>query len=156
MNGMEDPRELGDPGLASFQLEKYPFYLLNRVVSRYNAVIQSRLRTIDIDIPAWRVLMILGEREPRRMTEIAEAAVINISTMTRIIQRMARAGLLDCRTTSDDARVTEVQLTPQGHEKLEYARDITAPVYANVIRGFSKRQFEQLIISLNRLHRNLA
>lgn len=153
---MEDPRELGDPGLASFQLEKYPFYLLNRLVSRYNAVIGSHLRTIAIDIPTWRVLMILGERAPRRVSDIAEAAVINISTMTRIVQRMARAGLLDCQTMSDDARVTEVQLTSLGQEKLGQARDITAPVYANVIRGFSQRQFEQLITSLNRLHRNLA
>lgn len=153
---MRDPRELGDPGRPSFQVDKYPFYLLNRLVSRYNAVIVERLRTIGIDIPTWRVLMILGEKAPRGIGEIAEAAVINVSTMTRIIQRMTRSNLVDCRILAEDARVTEVQLTALGEEKLASARDITAPVYANVIRGFTQRQFDQLIASLNRLHDNLA
>ena len=152
---MEDPRELGDPGQTSFRVENYPFYLLNRLVSRYNAVIGARLRSVGIDIPTWRVLMILGERAPRGIAEIAEAAVINISTMTRIIQRMTRDGLIDGKPLPEDARVTEVRLTSFGEEKLAAARRITAPIYAQVIEGFSPREFTQLIRGLNRLHDNL-
>ena len=40
----KDPRKLGDPGTAAFHVDKYPFYLLNRLVSRYNVIIESRLR----------------------------------------------------------------------------------------------------------------
>ncbi len=153
---MQDPRELGDPGRESFQVENYPFYLLNRLVGRYNGLIGARLRTIGIDVPTWRVLMILGERSPRGIGDIADAAVINVSTMTRIIQRMMRGGLLVGDSPPDDARVTLVRLTPTGEEKLAEARTTTAPIYAQVIRGFSRREFERLTDSLRRMSANLT
>jgi DNA-binding MarR family transcriptional regulator len=152
---MDDARGLGDPGTAAFRLEKYPFYLLNRLVSRYNIIIESRLREIGLDIPYWRVLMILGEQSPRSVKQIADAAVINLSTMTRIIQRMEAAGLVSCSLQPTDNRVTEVALTEGGEAKLGEARRATAPVYAQVIDGFSARDFERLIGNLNRLHLNL-
>ena len=89
-----DHRTQGDPGTAAFQVERYPFFLINRLASRYNATIEPRLRDIGLDIPNWRVLMILGEHAPRGVRDIAEAAVIPLSTMTRIVQRMAAADLV--------------------------------------------------------------
>lgn len=150
-----DNRILGDPGTPAFQVEKYPFFLLNRLVSRYNGVIDGRLRGIGLDIPYWRVLMILGEQSPRGVRDIAQAAVIPLSTMTRIIQRMVSSGLVAAGPSAEDARVTEVSLTPLGQEKLVEAREITAPVYARIIRGFSLRDYNMLLTLLDRLHGNL-
>lgn len=149
-----DNRILGDPGTPAFQVDKYPFYLLNRLVGRYNAVIEARLRAIDLDIPNWRVLMILGERAPRGVRDIAEAAVIPLSTMTRIVQRMAAADLV-ATAAGEDARVTVVSLTPLGEARLAEARAVTAPVYARIIRGLGVRDFDRLIALLGRLHDNL-
>ncbi|CAN7463100.1 MarR family transcriptional regulator [Phenylobacterium sp. LjRoot225] len=150
-----DNRVLADPGTPAFQVKKYPFYLLNRLVGRYNIVIEARLRAIGIDIPYWRVLMILGEASPRGVRDIADAAVIPLSTMTRIIQRMTSAGLVSVAPSAEDARVTEVSLTPAGEAKLAEARQATAPVYARVVSGLSAREFDTLITLLDRLHANL-
>jgi DNA-binding MarR family transcriptional regulator len=150
-----DNRILGDPGTPAFQVEKYPFFLLNRLVGRYNGVIDARLRSIGLDIPYWRVLMILGEAAPRGVRDIADAAVIPLSTMTRIIQRMAAAGLVAAGCSAEDARVTEVSLLPLGEAKLAEARGVTAPVYARIIGGLSQRDFDRLILLLDRLHANL-
>lgn len=153
---MKDPRQLGDPGTPAFQLEKYPFYLLNRLVSRYNLVIESRLKSIGIDIPYWRVLMVLGQKSPRSVGQLAEAAVIPFSTMTRIVQRMAAANLVKGRQLESDNRVTEVTMTVEGKRKLAEARGITAPVYAQVIQDFSIEDFERLTQDLGRLYANLV
>ena len=150
-----DNRILGDPSTEAFHVEKYPFYLLNRLVGRYNGVIDGRLRAIGLDIPYWRVLMILGERAPRGVRDIADAAVIPLSTMTRIIQRMAAAGLVTLASCAEDARVTHVSLLPLGEAKLAKARRATAPVYARIIRGLSARDFDKLIDLLARLYANL-
>jgi DNA-binding MarR family transcriptional regulator len=152
----EDPRRLGDPGTDSFQVDKYPFYLLNRLVSRYRLVIDARLRTIGLDIPYWRVLMVLGQHSPRSVGQLADAAVIPFSTMTRIVQRMASAGLIASTPLERDGRVIEVSLTDAGRRKLAEAREITAPIYARVIEGFSIEQFEALTENLNALYDNLA
>src|SRR3546814_9749955 len=87
---MKDPRDLGDPGTAAFQLEKYPFYLLNRLVSRYNVVIEDRLKTIGIDIPSWRVRLVLGPKSPCGVGQLAAAAVITFSAMTRLVQKRVK------------------------------------------------------------------
>ena len=152
---MKDPRKLGDPGTPAFQLERYPFYLLNRLVSRYNVVIETRLKTIGIDIPYWRVLMVLGQKSPRSVGQLSEAAVIPFSTMTRIVQRMVTAKLVTCRQLETDNRVIEVKMTAKGKRTLADARMITAPVYAQIIQNFSVEEFEQLTLGLDRLYDNL-
>jgi DNA-binding MarR family transcriptional regulator len=153
--GKIDHRVLGDPGTAAFSVAHYPFYQLNRVVSRYTVVIEARLRAIGLDVPGWRVLMILGERAPRRIGEIAQDAVIPVSTMTRIIGRMARAGLVRQGSRDGDARVRELCLTAAGTEMLARARAATAPVYGAAIEGFSEAEFVHLLALLGRMHDNL-
>lgn len=151
----EDLRPFGDPGSDAFRVDAYPFYLLNRVVSRYNVVIEAELRRIEIDIPTWRVLMILGEYSPLPIGQVSRSAVINLSTMMRIIARMAKTDLVATRTSADDGRVTEVTLTDHGRMKLAAARAVTAPIYRKIIRGISRRDFSKLLVLLNQLHENL-
>ena len=100
--------------------------------------------------------MILGEQAPRGVGDISDAAVINLSTMTRIVQRMAQTKLVRCAPRNDDYRITDVFLTALGRKKLAAARKITAPVFAAAIGGFSEREFGQAIDMLNTLYDNLA
>lgn len=156
MNDPLDAFRTSNPGTPDFQVARYPFYLLNRLVGRYNGVIEARLRSIGLDIPYWRVLMILGEHSPRGTREIAGAAVINLSTMTRIIQRMKATGLVSATISAVDARVTQVALTEAGEAKLREAREISAPVFQHLVAGFQPAEFDALIALLNRLHDNLG
>lgn len=151
----EDLRPLGDPGSHEFSVERYPFYLLNRAVARYNVVIEGQLRKIDIDIPSWRVLMILGGKTPQPIGQVAKLAVINISTMMRIVERMTRAGLVESTQSGCDGRVKELNLTALGRKKLAAARKLTAPIYQQLIRNFSAGDFTRLLDLLNRLYENL-
>ncbi|HEY0938918.1 MAG TPA: MarR family winged helix-turn-helix transcriptional regulator [Steroidobacter sp.] len=151
----KDLRPLGDPGSRSFQVDRYPFYQLNRLVSRYNSVIEAELRRIRLDIPTWRVLMILGEQEPRPIGQIAKLAVINISTLMRIVERMHKADLIKSAASATDGRITELSLTAKGRTALATARKVTAPIYQRLIRGFSATDFSHLLDLLNRLYGNL-
>ncbi|MXO67048.1 MarR family winged helix-turn-helix transcriptional regulator [Altericroceibacterium endophyticum] len=151
----EDLRPFGDPGSDDFRVDAYPFYLLNRASSRYNIVIEGLLRPIGIDIPAWRVLMILGEEEPLPIGQVAKSAVINLSTMMRIVERMQKAGLVETRVSAADRRVTELLLTDLGREKLSEARKATAPIYRKLIRGISAADFRKMLKLLDKLHENL-
>lgn len=151
----EDLRPFGNPGSEDFRLDTYPFYLLNRAASRYNVVIESGLRGIGIDIPTWRVLMILGEHEPLAIGQVAKSAVINLSTMMRIVERMTKAGLIETTPSESDGRVTEIRMTAEGRVKLAQAREVTAPLYEKIIRGFSAGDFSKMLDLLGRLYDNL-
>jgi DNA-binding MarR family transcriptional regulator len=151
----DDLRAVGDPGSDKFRVDCYPFYLLNRAVGRYNVVIEGELRKIGIDIPTWRVLMVLGEEAPRPVGQVAKLAVINISTMMRIVERMEKAELLQSLPSASDGRITDLNLTTFGRKKLAAARKLTAPIYQQLIRGFSAKEFTSLLTLLNRLYDNL-
>ncbi|WP_241657344.1 MarR family winged helix-turn-helix transcriptional regulator [Aurantiacibacter suaedae] len=151
----KDLRPYGNPGSDNFQLEAYPFYMLNRAASRYNLAIEAVLREIGIDIPTWRVLMILGESQPLAIGQVAKSAVINLSTMMRIVERMEKAGLVATSQSEADGRVKQVTMTDAGETTLHEARKVTAPLYDTIIRGFSARDFSTLLTLLDRLIHNL-
>ncbi|MEX0300578.1 MAG: MarR family transcriptional regulator, partial [Kordiimonas sp.] len=46
--------------INSFELEKWPFYLITRTSSTYMKTLEAELKGGDLDIPSWRVLMLLG------------------------------------------------------------------------------------------------
>ena len=147
---------MADPGTAEFQVSNYPFYLVNRLTSRYNSVIEAELRQVGLDIPTWRVLMVLAQSNPRGVRDLADACVIPLSTMTRIVQRMTAADLVRSTVSAADARITEVHLTPLGESKVDEARAATSPVYRQVIRHVSAKDFDKLIGLLNLLYDNLS
>src|SRR3546814_11107670 len=84
--------------------------------------------------------MVLGEEQPRPIGQVSKMAVINISTMMRIVERMVKAGLIETQTSTQDARVTELLLTDLGAEKLAAARGVTSPVYKRLIKGRSEER----------------
>jgi DNA-binding MarR family transcriptional regulator len=124
-------------------------------VGRFNVLIKGRVLQCGVDIPCWRVLLVLGEKSPRSLGAIAEATLINLSTLMRIVQRMQRAKLVTCRRGRADQRITDVGLTPAGRRKLTAARRNVAPIYQRLIQGFSAGEFDQLLNMLGRLQINL-
>ncbi|MWV27115.1 MarR family winged helix-turn-helix transcriptional regulator [Aurantiacibacter rhizosphaerae] len=148
-------KDRGDPASELFEVENYPFYRLNRTASRYNRLIEAELRKIDLEVLAWRVLLILGETSPLPAAKVAELCFINLSTLTRLIERMKRAGLVLTFTSESDRRVTQIGMTDAGLAKLKEARVITAPFYQQAIKGFSERELSSLLRLLDQLHDNL-
>lgn len=148
-------KERGNPGSDLFEVHSYPFFQLNRTTSRYNQMIEAELRTIDLEVPAWRVLMILGEQSPMPIGRIADLAVINISTMMRLVGRMKRLGLVASLASASDKRVTQLELTAEGKSKLQEARALTAPIYARAMKTLDDRDHAALLKLLEELHANL-
>jgi DNA-binding MarR family transcriptional regulator len=145
-----------DPAATGFRIADYPFYLLNRIAGRYAIDMSDALKAIGMDLPTWRALMILHERSPRSVSEIALQAVIRLSTMTRVVRRLERAGLVRLATRSSDARVTEVVITPRGLDAVRRVREVAGRVYQRAFADFSPREIEALNGLLNRVMGNLS
>lgn len=67
----------------------------------------------DLSVTQLRLLGILRDRTPP-MTAIAEHLGLDRSSVTGLIDRAERRGLVARTASTDDARVTLVQATPQG------------------------------------------
>jgi DNA-binding MarR family transcriptional regulator len=154
--GVIDAKRRGDPAFADFRIADSPFYLLARTTSRYSIDMENALHTIDMDLPSWRTLMILSERNPSSVSEIAERAVMRLSTMTRVIQRLEKRGLLKVKRRKGDARVTEVYINSKGVSAAHQVRDIASRFYNIAFHDFEAAQIDELNALLRRVFGNLA
>ena len=90
-------RDLADPASPYFTIERSPFFLLNRASATYALLMHQALARVGADVPRWRVLVLAEQRGPISVSAIADLAVIRLSTVTKVVQRLARDGLLAVR-----------------------------------------------------------
>jgi DNA-binding MarR family transcriptional regulator len=139
-----DAKRRGDPAHPEFRIADWPFYLIARTARRYEMDMEEALRRIDMDVPSWRAIMLVHEQNPSSVSEIAERAVTRLSTMTRVIQRLEKRGLVRLATRTADARVTEVFITPQGEDIVEQVRAVASRIYQAVFKDMSAAEIETL------------
>ena len=77
-----------------------------------------------LQLSSYEVLMYLAdaEQERMRMCDLASTILLSRSGLTRLVDRLAREGLLERVACCDDARGAFAKLTPAGREKLAQAR----------------------------------
>lgn len=151
-----DARLRGDPGFADFRIENSPFYLIARTAGRYAIDMENALHAIDMDLPSWRALMIVFETNPSSVSEIADRAVMRLSTMTRVVQRLEKRGLLSVSRRKGDARVTEVYITSAGERVMLQVREIASRLYNIAFHDLAAGEIEMLNALLRRVFSNLA
>lgn len=129
----------------------WPFYWVSRVNARYAQALERRLKTVDLDMPRWRVLMSLQEDRYLSVSEIADFAVIKLNTATKIVQRMTADGMVTTRIAPRDARVTEVSLTAFGQQKLALAVKEADAIFAASFLNISAEELRALNATLEKV-----
>jgi MarR family transcriptional regulator, organic hydroperoxide resistance regulator len=75
---------------------------------------QAQLKSHGLSIVDWRVLKALRDEDGMRIIDLAERALSHQVTITHVIGRMERAGLVRRRVPSDDRRSRCVYLRERG------------------------------------------
>jgi DNA-binding MarR family transcriptional regulator len=91
-----------------------------------------------ISLSAYEVLILLGDAPRRRMrvSELSAATLLSVSGVSRLVDRLAREGLVAKEACEEDGRGAEVVLTAMGRGRLRAAR---AGHLADVRRRFLSR-----------------
>ena len=138
-----------------FQLAEWPFYWLTHTFGRYQIALEKLLKPMDLDVPRWRVLMLLNGDESQSITILAKEAITKLSTMTRIVQRMERDGLVKTSVSAIDARVTVVSLAAKGKRVRESAWIASDQIYDLAFEGISKEKIRRMNKLLMGVYDNL-
>ena len=149
------PSEEGNLMHGHFDVQKSPFYWLTKAYGRYIAEMELSLKEVELDIPRWRVLMLLEEERARSISYLAQEAIAKLSTMTRIVQRMQQDGLLITRPRASDQRVTEALLTVNGRRARLLALQKADDIYTRALGTLPSADVDALNASLSKIHTNL-
>ncbi len=117
--------------------------------------LQEALAAADLPPLAWYdVLATIADvpKQKIKMGELAEALVISRGGLTKLVDRLVKAGLLERTVCESDRRVSYATLLPAGSELLAEMR----PVVRNELEetfaaNITPRQAEELRTSLERL-----
>jgi len=103
-----------------------------------------------LQLSSYEVLMYLADSEDERMRmcDLASSILLSRSGLTRLVDRLARDGLLERVACDDDARGAFAKLTPAGREKLAQARAThLAGVRAMFLDRFTPEELDQMGVS---------
>lgn len=103
--------------MPAFELEKHAFFWMTQVIASRDRRLAEALDGHGLRAPEWRVLATLHARQRCSMSELADLASIERSTLTRIVDRMQDSGWVTRLSDADDMRVTRLAPTASG-EKL--------------------------------------
>jgi DNA-binding MarR family transcriptional regulator len=89
-------------------------YLLAQVCKAHRGKGQELLSELDLHLGQEMLLIRLWPRDGLTQSELADDLCISPATITKTLDRMSKAGLVERRTDSEDRRVSRVYLTDQG------------------------------------------
>ncbi len=108
------------------KLEKqlcFRLYTVSRLVTQ---AYRPYFEPLGITYPQYLVLLILWEQDNLPVSDIASRLMLDTNTVTPLLQRMEREGLVARTRGTMDSRQRIVSLTPRGRAMQEKAKDIPA------------------------------
>lgn len=117
---MDQPRLIDDPRITTFGR------LIEAHAALTHALDDELRREVGLPLLWYGVLLLVG-RSPdgvRPIGELIAATAFTSGGVTRLVDRMERAGYVERRPCPSDRRVQFVQLTESGREMLRRATDV--------------------------------
>ncbi len=99
----------------------FPFYAASRLITREY---QPFLDKLGITYPQYLTLLILWEEDGKAVNDIAKKLLLNTNTITPLLKRMEKQGLIKRERSGTDERKVLVHLTEAGAQMKEEAASI--------------------------------
>jgi DNA-binding MarR family transcriptional regulator len=113
--------------------------------------VDKRLVDHDLTTAQWGPLMNMRRTGASTVAELARMAQIDAGAMTRLLDRLEKKGLCKRVRSTQDRRVVQVELTPEGEAALVHVPAVLAEVMNVHLAGFSKTEWVALKNYLSRM-----
>ncbi|HTP83769.1 MAG TPA: MarR family transcriptional regulator [Alphaproteobacteria bacterium] len=143
-----------------FDLGGYLPYLINRAGVRLAVAFGRELKPHGVVVQEWRVLAALAAHGAQRLSDLAALTSIDLSTLSRLVGRMVRGGLVargrvDPGRMGGDRREVRVRLTARGRQTTRGIIPMARHYEKVALAGFSSAEARTLKRQLIRLYSNL-
>lgn len=133
-------------------------FLLSRASWAMASYTNKQLRQRDlgeVSMGFLCVLMALWSADGVSISELGEIVKLEKSTMTGLIDRMEKAGLIERRSHPSDRRAILIYLTDKGNRIKPVVEDIVVNTYRELTRGIKRNEIESTEAILGRIIDNV-
>jgi len=102
---------------------------------------------LELTMPQMRTMALLAQG-PRRMSELAEALSIGLSSATSMIDRLVNKGLVERVADSHDRRLVLCQLTRRGRDEMERVWRIERQRIRALAHSLTEEELETVLHSM--------
>lgn len=152
--GGRDGRAAAGPS-RPFELARFLPYLINRAGARLAAAFSREIAPQGVGLQEWRVLAALTANGPQRLGDLARLTSIDVSTLSRLVGRMARNELIARARARDDRRAVRLALSAGGRHVVDSIMPLAHLYERTALAGFDADEAESLRAMLQRVYRNL-
>ena len=126
--------------------------MLNRVITN---IYDDALRSLDLKVSQMNILVAAAKIGTARPIEVCEHLHLDVSTLSRNVERMKARGWLEV-VANEDGRSQPFRLTPRGRKLLEKAIPAWSEAQQRVKQVLGDGFVEQLNQAINRVNKGNA
>ena len=142
---------------SHLDLGNYLPYLINRVgVAMVGSFTENALAAHDLSIDMWRVLAALAHGGEQRQVDLVTRTSIDASTISRLVTRLSRLGLVVRARSKTSSREVVVVLLPKGGALVQRIIPIAHQLEATAIAGLPAKDLAAVKRALRQFYDNLA
>jgi DNA-binding MarR family transcriptional regulator len=139
---------------ATYRAEDSVGYLMKRIMVSIVSQADKELGRHDLTSAQWIPLLHLQNSGNSNVVELARWSNVDAGSMTRLLDRLEKKNLVKRVRSTDDRRVVQVELTPEGRAAVAQAPAVLARVLNAHLAGFSKTEWQALKTYLRRMADN--
>jgi DNA-binding MarR family transcriptional regulator len=130
---------------------------LEPLMAASRVVIAAAVRSVasvrrDLTLPQLRILVVLDERGPTHLSDVADRLAVNPSSASRACGRLVRAGLVDRRSDPEDRRRIWLRLSPAGRRLVHRILTVRERLLADIVSRMDAADRERLMVALRRFN----
>lgn len=139
------------------QYQDIPHYWINHLSFQLRKELEKRFlaRGYKVTSEEWALLLITHSHGQLSPSELAHKTLRDVTTVSRLIDRLERKGLIARTRTRQDRRIVDISLTATGEETFARLMPITSELIADSLRDIPPSDIEQLVQTLQKISANL-
>ncbi len=139
----------------TFDIKSSWGYLIHDVAKLLKRRMEDEAKDHGITLPQWRTLAQISLGNDSRQTTLAAAIDADPMTMSGILDRLEKRGLITRIPDPTDSRAKLAAVTPEGQAVVDNARDVGRGVLASAMNGLSVEDQATLKTLLTKVRDNL-
>ena len=130
-------------------------YLINRAGIKTGQSFAQDLQTFGLTLTDWRILIALSQADNQRLLELAEIVVTDVSTLSRQVVALQRAGLILRKRDRNDGRALRLALSAKARNLLLRIIPIARMHQHVAVRGINDQDLATLRRCASIIYHNL-
>jgi MarR family transcriptional regulator for hemolysin len=130
-------------------------FLLHDVARLMRTLADQRVRVLGMTRAHWAVLARLDRNQGLKQAELAEMLDLAPISLTRLVDRLCKNGLVERRADPDDRRAKRLYLTPKARPVIERLSQVGERLMNDALAGMSDAALAASVDHLTMVRNNL-